>query len=468
MIMDNLTLFLDNLAAYKDGATAFRDISLAFAGIGSVFFLAVRVWAMSISANAAQRQASNVQEGSFNEQYIQSLSLLSSEKVSARIGGIYGLGAVAETSNRFRSQSLRVLTISLISRCSQLKITKHRSVRRELRIEIQSILNTIGRIKRDINLPEIYDFSNLDLSGFNFRGDFSNSIFKNTSLIKCSFNRVNLSHSRFEVANLANAKLSESTFKECKLHDSMFNGTEFTYTDFSNSIFSECIFEKIRIVNSKVNNSILLKCDYDKISLEAFDSCRADNTSAYETAQHGLSKLLNFANKKVRAFMGKSVSKIRAANENLGINGLKESLTLSEMPSHSMTSHIKDSETSYLTVYSDSDAVVQTGDVDPILEAEVYLAYGRKEQAVEVLTDGMESNPDRIDILQMLLRLYEELGHNEKFEQIVKKLSHRRSELSYHGWKEVIVMVEKVLGSNYSLEHEATDNDLSSSNTEPT
>ncbi len=37
-------------------------------------------------------------------------------------------------------------------------------------------------------------------------------------------------------------------------------------------------------------------------------------------------------------------------------------------------------------------------DVDPIAEAEVYLSYGRKEQAIEILEEALRAKPAREDI----------------------------------------------------------------------
>ena len=76
---------------------------------------------------------------------------------------------------------------------------------------------------------------------------------------------------------------------------------------------------------------------------------------------------------------------------------VNDSPTLSTTQSTSVASVAEnaDKETSFLTVYSDSDAVVQADEVDPVAEADVYIAYGRDEQAEEVLLDGVTSHPDR-------------------------------------------------------------------------
>jgi hypothetical protein len=43
--------------------------------------------------------------------------------------------------------------------------------------------------------------------------------------------------------------------------------------------------------------------------------------------------------------------------------------------------------------------------VDPLAEAEVYLAYGRREQAVEVLKQGLAREPQRKDLAEKLAQL---------------------------------------------------------------
>ncbi len=68
-------------------------------------------------------------------------------------------------------------------------------------------------------------------------------------------------------------------------------------------------------------------------------------------------------------------------------------------------------------VYSPSqlDAV---DDVDPVAEADVYLAYGRDLQAEEILKDALRSNPGRLAIHQKLLELFSKRRDTKSFENI--------------------------------------------------
>ena len=105
-------------------------------------------------------------------------------------------------------------------------------------------------------------------------------------------------------------------------------------------------------------------------------------------------------------------------------------------------------ETSFLTVYSDSDAVVQADEVDPIAEADVYIAYGREEQAEEVLLDGVASSPDRIDIKQKLLNLYFKAENGQGFERIAEELYAQKDSMEPSVWQEVSQMGKTLLPTN--------------------
>ena len=111
-------------------------------------------------------------------------------------------------------------------------------------------------------------------------------------------------------------------------------------------------------------------------------------------------------------------------------------------------SKAQDRETSFLTVYSDSDAVVQADEVDPVAEADVYIAYGRDEQAEEVLMDGITRQPNRIDIKQKLLRLYHKNNQVEGFERIAEELYSQKDFLTAEIWQEVSLMGKGIAPKN--------------------
>jgi pilus assembly protein FimV len=62
------------------------------------------------------------------------------------------------------------------------------------------------------------------------------------------------------------------------------------------------------------------------------------------------------------------------------------------------------------------------GDVDPVAEADVYLAYGRDLQAEEILKEAMRSTPDRMAIRTKLLEVYAKRRDVKGFELLAAQL----------------------------------------------
>ncbi|MFM9879503.1 MAG: FimV/HubP family polar landmark protein [Burkholderiaceae bacterium] len=67
-------------------------------------------------------------------------------------------------------------------------------------------------------------------------------------------------------------------------------------------------------------------------------------------------------------------------------------------------------------VYSPSQ-LDAAGDVDPVAEADVYLAYGRDLQAEEILKEALRTNPSRVAIHGKLLQIYAKRGDLKAFGQ---------------------------------------------------
>jgi pilus assembly protein FimV len=63
-----------------------------------------------------------------------------------------------------------------------------------------------------------------------------------------------------------------------------------------------------------------------------------------------------------------------------------------------------------------------TDDVDPIAEADVYMAYGRDAQAEEILKEALQKDPNRIPVHAKLLEIYAGRRDARSFEQSALKL----------------------------------------------
>jgi pilus assembly protein FimV len=81
------------------------------------------------------------------------------------------------------------------------------------------------------------------------------------------------------------------------------------------------------------------------------------------------------------------------------------------------------SDTSFLSDFSQGGmGNVHTDEVDPIAEAEVYLAYGRDEQAEEILKDAIVKDPARQELKGKLLEIYFQRNDVSAFETLAEEL----------------------------------------------
>ena len=80
-------------------------------------------------------------------------------------------------------------------------------------------------------------------------------------------------------------------------------------------------------------------------------------------------------------------------------------------------------DTSFLTDFSQGGmGAIDTNDVDPIAEAEVYMAYGRDAQAEEILKEAMNKDPNRHEVQLKLLEIYAGRRNQEAFETVASEL----------------------------------------------
>ena len=69
---------------------------------------------------------------------------------------------------------------------------------------------------------------------------------------------------------------------------------------------------------------------------------------------------------------------------------------------------------------------LDSNEVDPVAEADVYIAYGREEQAEEILKEALRLQPDRVGVRVKLLEIYSRRGDKAAFGTLAQDL-HARS-----------------------------------------
>lgn len=84
----------------------------------------------------------------------------------------------------------------------------------------------------------------------------------------------------------------------------------------------------------------------------------------------------------------------------------------------------KTPEASFLSEFSQAGGVVNmhTDEVDPMAEADVYLAYGRDEQAEEILKEAITKDADRLELKLKLLEIYFQRHDLKTFEIVAEEL----------------------------------------------
>ena len=95
-------------------------------------------------------------------------------------------------------------------------------------------------------------------------------------------------------------------------------------------------------------------------------------------------------------------------------------------PSH-LDSHSQQTgslmQTSFMTeMGAPGMGTMQSDEVDPIAEAEVYMAYGRDQQAMEVLQEAIRRDPGRSELKIKLLEVYQKRKDVRSFESLAEEL----------------------------------------------
>jgi pilus assembly protein FimV len=111
-------------------------------------------------------------------------------------------------------------------------------------------------------------------------------------------------------------------------------------------------------------------------------------------------------------------------------------------------------ETSFMSDFSPSDIDAlqdETGEVDPLSEADVYIAYGRYQQAEELIKQAIDKFPDREELKHKLLEIYFSAKKGKEFTQLAEELHAGGLESSNpEAWSKAASM-GKELNPNHAL-----------------
>jgi len=105
-------------------------------------------------------------------------------------------------------------------------------------------------------------------------------------------------------------------------------------------------------------------------------------------------------------------------------------------------------ETSLLSDFSPSDIDAlqdETGEVDPLSEADVYVAYGRYQQAEELIQQAIERDDGRIELKFKLLEIYYSTQNRGAFIELAQRLANEGAEgKNPQAWAQVVSMGQEL------------------------
>jgi pilus assembly protein FimV len=127
------------------------------------------------------------------------------------------------------------------------------------------------------------------------------------------------------------------------------------------------------------------------------------------------------------------------------------------------------SDTSFLSDFGTAGmGTMQADEVDPLAEAEVYLAYGRDEQAEEVLKEAARRDPDRAEVKLKLLEIYKQRKDVKSFETIAEELYPAGDQGDHDTWNKVTRMGRELSPDNPLFQDAAVgESTINTENTSP-
>ena len=99
-------------------------------------------------------------------------------------------------------------------------------------------------------------------------------------------------------------------------------------------------------------------------------------------------------------------------------------------------------------VNDEENQVLKAGAVDPLAEADVYLAYDRDEQAIQVLKEAYSENPERGELAEKLLHIYHKQDDRRAFDNLAADVYKNIDSLQNISWEKVVSMGREVSPDN--------------------
>ena len=147
------------------------------------------------------------------------------------------------------------------------------------------------------------------------------------------------------------------------------------------------------------------------------------------------------------------IRKRSSAKDNFQESILSGAAPVDDEPVMSVGSQNSSETSSFLSDFAISGVgAIQTEDseVDPLTEADVFMAYGRYEAAEERLLEAITSDPERVELKVKLLEVYNTNKNQTAFESTAEDLyaSLGDSAATDNNWQKVVVMGKQIAPNN--------------------
>lgn len=123
------------------------------------------------------------------------------------------------------------------------------------------------------------------------------------------------------------------------------------------------------------------------------------------------------------------------------------------------------SEEGIAGVNEEDNEVIKAGEVDPLAEADVYLAYDRDEQAIQVLKEAFADTPERGELAEKLLEIYHKQDDRRSFDGLAAEMQRRKSSTNDFSWDKVAAMGREVSPDNPLYESDGSPSSVSDEST---
>ena len=165
-----------------------------------------------------------------------------------------------------------------------------------------------------------------------------------------------------------------------------------------------------------------------------------------------------------RKFDEKNITNILVASENISKTHEASSFFSTSFENDRVKSIDAVGSSSLFNEFTFSDFDTDHGEIDPVSEADVYLAYGRYQQAEDLMRDVIKDQPDRDECKLKLLEIFYSKENKHAFEAYANELAEAGKKDDIEFWEKVTEMGSEICQDS-TLFSNGTDKFSSKNNT---